>query len=84
MGMDRVGTSCASCSATCARASIKEETVGKRAQGSLAIQRMMIVVRAKGRPGLISVGKVAMVLVCCIKIVAGLVPRKGGVPVQTS
>ena len=73
-----------SCPIYCVRAAIREEALGKRAAGSLAIQRMMIVVSSGGRPGLINVGKVGTVLICCIMIVAGLFPGNGGVPTLIS
>ncbi|SRR5579884_1001721 len=64
--------------------SMREDTVGKRAVGSLARQRMMIAVSGGGRLGLISAGEMGVALRCCIIIVAGLFPVKGGVPVQIS
>ena len=73
-----------SCSIYCVRAESREEALGKRAAGSLAIQRMMIVVSAAGRPVLINAGEVGAVLICCIMIVAGLCPGNGGVPAHIS
>jgi len=62
----------------------RDEALGKRADGSLAILCIMILARAGDRFGLTNIGEAGIVLTCCIMIAAGLLPRKGSVPVQIS
>jgi len=82
--MARLVTSGICCPRAGARPVIILAIVGKRNPGSLAILRIITVINAGGRPGLIRVGEGGIVLSCCAMIVAGSVPRNGGVPVQTS
>ncbi len=54
----------ASCWEAAAKAATRAEAVGKRADGSLAMLRMMTVIKAGGRVGLINAGEAGMVLTC--------------------
>ena len=78
------GTLKACCLVASDRAATIDEALGKRSAGSFARQRIMTVDNAGGRFGFIRDGEAGTVCTCCIMTAAGLLPRKGSVPVQSS
>ena len=67
-----------------ARALTREGTLGKRSCGCLARLRMMTAAKAGVISGLTRVGGGGSVLICCSRTMAGLLLRKGRVPVKVS
>src|SRR5436190_6264833 len=62
----------------------KSEAVDKRAVGSFGIARRMTADSALGMLGLISLGGVGSILICCIITTIELLSRKGCTPVHIS
>ena len=54
----------ASCWEASARAVTRAKAVGKRSDGSLAMLRIITVIKAGGKVGLINAGEAGMVLMC--------------------
>ncbi len=57
-----------------ASATANADAVGKRAVGSLARLRMMTIVRAGGRLGLMTLGNVGVAWRCCMRTAAAFSP----------